>query len=124
MTILNEITLPEKYIDLFRLQLRKIFTTINAEKEETAKLYKTKLTELEQKIENLEERYIEGKVKEELYEKFVSKFNLERQDLLLRLEPALINSSNLEKHIEFATKIVTKFALMWRSSDYREKQRL
>ncbi|OMP75433.1 recombinase family protein [[Flexibacter] sp. ATCC 35208] len=60
-TILSEITLPEKYIDLFQLQLRKLFTTINTDREENAKQYKTRLTELEQKIENLEERFIEEK---------------------------------------------------------------
>jgi len=32
MTILSEITLPEKYIPLFQLQFRKQFTTVNAEK--------------------------------------------------------------------------------------------
>ncbi|MBW8682828.1 hypothetical protein [Chitinophaga rhizophila] len=78
MTILNEITLPEKYIYLFQLQLRKIFTTINAEKEETAKLYKAKLTELEQKIENLEERYFR---KESIITRKMT--NLEPQTLIL-----------------------------------------
>lgn len=58
MTILSEITLPEKYIGLFQLQLRMLVTTINAEREETAKQYRVRLTELEQKIENLEERYV------------------------------------------------------------------
>lgn len=45
-TILSEITLPEKYIDLFQLPLRKLFTTINKEREENSKQYKTRLTEL------------------------------------------------------------------------------
>lgn len=94
MTILSEITLPQKYIPLFQLQLRKLFTTVNAGKEETAKQFRTRLTELEQKIENLEERHVEGKVKEELYEKFIIKYNVERKELLEELLPSPINASN------------------------------
>ncbi|SHN45591.1 hypothetical protein [Chitinophaga sp. CF418] len=124
MTILSEVTLPEKYIPLFQLQLRKLFTTVNEGKEETAKEFRTKLTELEQKIENLEERYVEGKVKEELYEKFIIKYNVERKELLEELQPSPINASNLEKYIDFATDRVTKPALVWDHSNYKEKQRM
>ena len=123
-TILSEVTLPDKYIDLFQIQLRKMFMTVNAERETNAKQYRTKLTEVEQKIENLEERFIEGKIKEELYEKFASKFNLEKEELQHHLQPTLINTSNLEKYIELATKRVTEPAMLWASSDYREKQKL
>lgn len=123
MTILSEVTLPEKYIDLFQLQLRKMFTTINTERETHAKQYKTRLTELEQKIENLEERFIDGKIKEELYEKFASKFNLEKEELQAQLQPTPINTSNLEKYIKLATKCVTEPARLWASTDYREKQK-
>lgn len=55
-TTLSEITLQEKYIDLFQLQLRKLIITLNKEREKNVNQYKTRLTELEQKIENLEER--------------------------------------------------------------------
>jgi hypothetical protein len=34
-------------------------------------------------FENLEERFIDGKIKEELYEKFASKFNMEKEELWL-----------------------------------------
>lgn len=124
MTILSEITLPEKYIPLFQLQLRKLFITVNADKEETPKQFRTRLTELEQKVENLEERYVEGKVNEELYEKSTIKYNVERKELLEELQPSPINASNLEKYIDFATDRVTKPSLVWDYSNYKEKQRM
>ena len=124
MTILSEITLPEKYIPLFQLQLRKLFTTVNAEREETTKHLKARLTELEEKIDKLEERYVEDKVTEELYKKFAGKYGTERKKLLEELQSSPINASNLEKYIEFATKKVTEPALVWNHSNYREKQRL
>jgi site-specific DNA recombinase len=123
-TIQSEITLPEKYIDLFQLQLRKLYTTINLAGEENAKQYKTRLTELEQKIENLEERFIEEKINQELYQKFAHKFSREKAELLEHLQPTIINTSNLERYIELATKRVTEPASMWASSNYAEKQRL
>jgi hypothetical protein len=43
-------------------------------------------------FENLEERFIDGKIKEELYEKFASKFNMEKEELWLQLQPTPINT--------------------------------
>ncbi len=124
VTILNEITLAEKYIGPFQLQLRKLFNTINQTREENTKQFKAKLTELEQKIENLDERFIEGKIKDELYEKFAQKFSNEKEELERCLQPTILNTSNLENYIEMATTRVTEPASLWLSSDYAGKQRL
>ncbi|QHS63541.1 hypothetical protein [Chitinophaga agri] len=90
MTILSEVTLPEKYIPLFQLPLRTLVTTINAEREETTKHLKTRLTELEEKIDKLEERYIEEKITEELHKKFADKYGTERKKLLEELQSSPI----------------------------------
>ncbi|WPQ63813.1 hypothetical protein SIO70_02935 [Chitinophaga sancti] len=76
------------------------------------------------KIENLEERFIEEKINQELYEKFVYKFSREKVELLEHLQPTIINASNQEKYIEMATIRVTELASMWGPSNYAEKQRL
>jgi hypothetical protein len=67
---------------------------INKEREENAKQYKTRLTELEQKIENLEERFTEEKINQELYERFAHKFSREKVELLEQLQPTVIKTSN------------------------------
>ncbi|WP_143708914.1 hypothetical protein [[Flexibacter] sp. ATCC 35208] len=103
--------------------MRKLFTTVNAEREETAKHLKARLTELEEKIERLEERYVEDKITEELYKKFAGKYGAERKKLPEDLQSSPINASNLEKYIEFATQQVIEPALVWNHNNYIEKQR-
>jgi|GEM_PF-6771644 len=93
-------------------------------REETIKHLKARFTELEEKIEKLEERYVEDKITEELYKKFAGKYGAERKKLLEELQSSPINASNLEKYIEFATQKVIKPALVWNQSNYQEKQRL
>jgi site-specific DNA recombinase len=91
---------------------------------ETTKHLKAGLTELEEKIEKLEERYVEEKITEDLYKKFAGKYGAERKKLLEELQSSPINASNLEKFIELATQRIIKPALVWNHSNYTEKQRM
>lgn len=124
VTILNEVTLQEKYIKPFQLQLAKLFNAVNQEREINAQQFKTKLKELEQKIEELEEKFIENKIKEELYEKFALKYKEQKQKMEDNLQPMVLTTSNLSEYIEFATARVLEPASLWTSSNYTGKQKI
>ena len=124
VTILNEVTLQEKYIKPFQLQLSKLFNAVNQEREINAQQFKIKLKEQEQKIEELEEKFIENKIKEELYEKFALKYKEQKAKIEENLQPMVITASNLPEYIEFAIARVLEPASLWSSSNYSGKQKI
>ncbi len=123
-TILDEVTLCEDYIDLYQLQLRKIYNTLNTEREEHLQQYKLKSKELKEKIERLEERYINEEIKADLYEKFSRKFKSEREEMETYVGMTTFSASNLEKFVKRSTEHIMDFPSVWTSSDYKSKQTL
>ncbi|GAA4727414.1 recombinase family protein [Flavisolibacter ginsenosidimutans] len=123
-TILDEVTLYEDYIDLYQLQLRKIYNTLNTEREELLQQYKLKSKELEEKIERLEERFINEEIKADLYEKFSRKFKGERKEMEAYVGMTTFSASNLEKFVKRSTEYLMELPSVWTSSDYKGKQTL
>ena len=71
--ILEELTLEEKYVDIFKDQLRHIYTELNANKDKANAEFQRQINEVETKLERLEERFINEEIKPDLYEKFSKK---------------------------------------------------
>lgn len=123
-TILSEITLKEEYVELYKLQLRKLYTALNTEREGQQDQYKKKAKELEEKIERLEERFVNDEIKVDLYEKYAAKYRAEWEELKGGVGKSTISASNLETYLERTVGHLTELASLWASSDYKEKQRL
>jgi site-specific DNA recombinase len=123
-TLLEEITLDEKYVELYKLQLRKIFTTLNEERAGNVEQYRAKIKELDTKAERLEERYINEEITPDLYRKYTDRFNSEREELRRFLEQTGYSASNLETYIENSLQYVMELPSMWASSDYVGKRKL
>ncbi|MBD0374484.1 MAG: hypothetical protein ICV51_02510, partial [Flavisolibacter sp.] len=123
-TILQEVTLEEDYIDLYKLQLRKIYTTLNTEREAHLQQYKLKTKELAERIERLEERFINEEIKADLYEKFPAKYRKEREEMEGYMNMTTFSTSNLEKYISRSVEYLLELPAVWASSDYKEKQKL
>ncbi len=122
--ILNELNLTQEDIEPFKLQLKKIFTALNTEREEHLQQYKLKSKELEDKIERLEERFINEEIKADLYEKFSAKFRKEREELETMVKMTPFTNSNLEKFIDRSLDFLVELPSLWASSDYKRKQEL
>jgi site-specific DNA recombinase len=79
---------------------------------------------LEEKIERLEERFINEEIKVDLYEKFSTKFRKERKELEAFVSITSFSNSNLEKYINRSIDFLVELPSLWASSDYKEKQEL
>ncbi len=123
-TVLQEMNLDADYIELFKLQLRKIYNTLNTEKEEHLQQYKLKSKELEEKVERLEERFINEEIKTDLYEKFSLKFKKEREEMDVYINMTSFSNSNLEKYIDRSLHFLLEVPSLWASSNYSDKQKL
>lgn len=122
--LLEDITLKEEYIELYKMQLRKIYTTLNEERVVNTDQYHLKIRELDEKMERLEERFINEEIKVDLYHKYSEKFKEEKEELKQYLEKTVYSSSNLENYIDRSLEYVLELPSVWASSNYVEKRKL
>lgn len=122
--ILEELTLEEKYVDVFKDQLRLIYTELNSNKDKANAEFQNQINEIEVKLERLEERFINEEIKPDLYEKFAKKFRQEKQAIEENMKGCPVSGSNLEYFINRSVEISTELPSLWASSDYSNKQKL
>ena len=122
--ILGEIRLDEKYIPIFKLQMQTIYTEINENRDKVNEQFQKQLNELKQKMERLEERFVNEEIKMELYEKFMTKFKQECWEIEQQMGGCPISASNLEYYINRSIEISTELPSLWASSSYSYKYKL
>ena len=123
-TILNEISLDKKYIPLFKLQLKKIYNEINENQDKINGQFQKQLLELKNKMERLEERFINEEVKPDLYEKFSAKFKQEQWEIEQQIGGCPVSASNLEYYINRSIEFCTELPALWASGSFQDKQKL
>lgn len=117
-------TINEKYEDRIEQEVMKlVFEKLDEQLKEQSAL-KRKLTELKDKIEKLEIRFIDHDISKELFEKYNIQYNTEIEELKQEISSNNFESSNLEKAVKKGIKISRNPLQLWISSDYDEKQRL
>jgi site-specific DNA recombinase len=85
---------------------------------------KKRITELQNILSKLEERFVLNEITKEQFDKFTSKYNDELNQLTQEIKTNANSSSNLEKAVEKGLKIAENISQLWVSSDYYEKQQL
>ena len=106
---------------------KKVIEIIKAkfkDETQTATIIESKLNEIEVKKTKLEERFIDGEVPLELYNKYIEKFKQESNDLRQQIGNHQELSSNLEIAIKKGFKIAENIDLVWASSDFDHKTKL
>lgn len=122
--LLEDITLKDEYIELYKIQLRQIYSTLNDERAVNVEQYKSKITELDYKLERLEERFINEEIKPDMYYKHSDKMKAEREEYQHYLEKTVFSTSNLEKYIARSLEYVLELPSVWASSDFEGKRKL
>ena len=85
---------------------------------------KKKITELNDKIESVEERFALGEIDSDIYKKFKDKYDDQRVELQSKIENPALDSSNLEKAIEKALELSASLQYIWVNGDLKQKQKL
>ena len=122
--ILAEISLNEKYIPLFKLQIQTIYNEITENRDKVNEQFQKQLIELKKKVERLEERFVNEEIKTDLYEKFSTKFKQEYWEIEQQMGGCPISASNLEYYVNRSIKFSTELPSLWASSSFRDKQKL
>ncbi len=122
--LLQDITLDKDYLELYKMELRQLYTKLNEERATNTAQYQAKLVELDKKAERLEERFINEEITPALYHKYADKFREEREEIREYLGNTFFSTSNLEKYIQRSLEYVLELPSVWASSDYVRKRRL
>ena len=85
---------------------------------------KRKITELGDKMEQLERRYVENEISRDLFDKYYAQYKKEQEVIQHEIGSADFESSNLENAVKKGIEIARNPLLLWTSSDYDDKQRL
>ncbi len=109
-----------KLIDSITLMFRDALN----DKQENKGLNNKRISELQNILSQLEERFILGEITKEQFQKFNDKFKSEKLILEDENSKAAILSSNLEKAIKKAIAIAQNISRMWLLADFDEKQKL
>ena len=85
---------------------------------------KKRMSELQNNLDRLEERFVLNEITKEQYEKFSLKYSEELAQLKQETIERADLSSNLEKAVEKGLNIAETISQLWINSDYYEKQKL
>tara|TARA_B100000768_G_scaffold175186_1_gene186325 strand:+ start:1346 stop:1918 length:573 start_codon:yes stop_codon:yes gene_type:complete len=88
------------------------------------KSVKKTITELNTKIESIEERYALGELDNTIYKKFKDKYEIQKKELESKIENPTLNSSNLEVAIDKALNLSESLEKIWSDGDLQQKQNL
>jgi len=122
--VLGRYQVDSTYNEVMKFQMEKVFYTYNEEQINHTKILKKQITEIEGKVETVEEKWVLDKIAEATYTKYLKKYGEEKAAVQKELENCSLDSSNLEKCINYTIEFSDNPLRMWRLGDYLEKQEI
>ena len=118
------IDINEDYKILIKAQITATYNQLNQDKDELKTTLEKQFSELNKKLERIEDRYINEELDQTMFQKFKAKFIAEKTDISTQLAKSGKQVSNLESCIENAISLASKLASLWDCSDYSDKMKL
>ena len=116
--------LEPKYRDIVKEVMTYTYDNITKELRTRKKSIKKTITELNKKIESIEERYALGEVDNTIYKKFKDKYETQKDELQSKIENPTVSSSNLELAIDKALTLSESLEKIWLDGDLKQRQKL
>jgi len=110
--------------ELIEKHLKGVFKLHYKDVEEGITDYRTNLTKVSNKLERLEERYIDEEISKELFDKHHTRLIKEKEAIQALIENSMIKSSNLERCVEWTVEICSKLNTLWTFEDFENSERL
>lgn len=104
--------------------LKELFGIVLNDQFEDQRLIKAKMTEVNERIEAVQERFAIGEIDKELYSKFLGKYSNEREDLQKQLAKMALDSSNLDRCVKSLVEKCRNPLQMWEISSIDAKMRI
>ena len=123
-TKLKRLQVDDKYNDIIKDVMIYTYDSVTQELRGKETSIKKQITELETKLDALEERYAIGEIDKTIYSKFSEKFKAEINGLVAEIKNPEFSSSNLQKAIDKALLMSSKLHETWTSGDLEQKKQL
>ena len=124
LKLLAKYQLDQQLHSVLSLQMSKLFFELNKDIIAQASLLKQQRTEINKKIEKVEEKFILDEISPAAYKKYLGKYQEERTQILKEIENCGVNSSNLQECIDFAIELSSNLLNIWKLADVTQKQQL
>jgi site-specific DNA recombinase len=121
---LSPFKLGDKYLKPLKLKLLNIYDSLIKSESENVGAFKGRITDLNSKIETLEERSALGEISQELFLKYSSKYKAERSELKDKLPKTTLETSNLEEYFQIAIEFAKSLRESWEEGTYRIREML
>ena len=123
-TVLSSFRVDSKYEDIIKDVMVYTYDAVTNEIRDNEANVKKQLTNLNSKIDAIEERFAIGEIDTDIYNKFKSKYIQEQKVLQANLTGSTISSSNLQIAINTALKMSSKLSEVWVSGDLQQKKKI
>jgi DNA invertase Pin-like site-specific DNA recombinase/uncharacterized coiled-coil protein SlyX len=121
---LRDYSIPEHAIAPLKKQLAYTYESSTTRHADIKKALAGKLTEVNTKLEKLEERHAFGEINLDVYNKYTAKLLEEKASLTDELEKLTIKLSNPKELFDFVCRFASRIATVWTSANYHQKQML
>ena len=123
--LLANYTLNTRFIEPFKLQLNKLFDTMNTEGKSEMKSLISKKKDLEMKMENLDKRYFDNpNFGDEKFNRYVLQFEAELKTIEEQMDANEKKISNHKIHVEKVTEKIKNISDCWGRGDIENKIRI
>jgi site-specific DNA recombinase len=122
---ISQYYLKPELIEPLKVEIIEVWNEINKENVELEKNYKEQLSEVNKKLDKIEEKhYVLEEMNKETFQKFYFKYKQEQKDASDQLANVASEISNPEAIAEKAISISTELNKAWASGDVKRKEQL
>ena len=108
----------EEFFNPLRDQLLRTFENLTSTDREALRMLKQNLSEVEEKIETIDERYALGEIDGLVYGKIITKYNIQKKELTDQIDKPKFKLSNPLHFINNSLKICSNLSELWVFADY------
>lgn len=123
--LLSEIVIKPELMAPILYQLENTFIDLNKGNTESEKGLKSRLTEVNKKVDTLEEQYfINKEMGRDIYDKFLLRFREEQAIILKEIDNCAVGISNHKEMIKKAIELCLNLATVWKEGSIGVKEKL
>lgn len=120
--MLRSYSIPNEFKPTLSCIMKDLFNDWNKITANQQKQVKTRITEIENKIQTAKIKYRCGEIDKDVYDTVRNEFERQLNDLKQKLEIAEINLSNYDPYVDYGLQISCKLGSLWNNFDIVKKK--
>lgn len=116
--------IDERFAAPFQAVVERMLGEVQASDSKAAEEARRRARELKNKLEKLEERWVDGEFTKEIFEKHAGRCRLELAAAEAETGNANLTTSNLPKYVSRGLEIASRIQVWWENGDFATRQKL